>query len=67
MNQKPTTPKTKPKAQPALRDLPPRTDAKGGNKTLGVTGSSTANSGKTGSNFKVEIEGIANTGSGNGI
>jgi len=63
MNQKPTTPKIKPKAKPAVRDLPPRTDAKGGNKSLGVAGSSTA----PGSLKGDKTLGVGQTGSGNGI
>ena len=63
MNQKPITPKTKPKAQPALRDLAPRTDAKGGNKSLGVASSSAAPGGFKGD----KTLGVANSGTGNGI
>ena len=63
MNLKPITPKTKPKAQPALRDLAPRTDAKGGNKSLGLTGSSAA----PGSLKGDKTLGVAEAGSGNGI
>ena len=63
MKAKPTTPKTKPKAQPALRDLPPRTDAKGGNKTPGVASSSAAPGGLKGD----KTLGISHSGTGNGI
>ena len=63
MNQKPTTPKTKPKAQPALRDLPPRTDAKGGNKSLGLASSSATPGGLKGD----KTLGIGQSGTGNGI
>jgi len=63
MNQKPTTPKIKPKAQPAVRDLPPRTDAKGGGKTLGVA-SSTATPGSLKGDKTL---GVSQAGTGNGI
>ncbi len=43
---------------PKIADLAPRKDAKGGGKTLGVTGSTAPNGGKTSSGFKVEIEGV---------
>lgn len=52
---------------PKIEDLAPRQDAKGGGKTLGVGGIATQNGGKTGSGFKVEIEGIAHMGGGSGI
>ena len=63
MNQKPTTPKIKPKAQAAVRDLPPRTDAKGGGKTLGVASSSAAPGGLKGE----KTLGISQASGGNGI
>ena len=63
MNQKPITPKTKPKAHPAVRDLAPRTDAKGGNKSLGVASSSAAPGGLKGD----KTLGVTQAGTGNGI
>jgi len=63
MNQKPITPKIKPKAKPALRDLAPRTDAKGGNKSLGVASSSAAPGGLKGD----KTLGVSEAGTGNGI